>query len=66
MTGENSSTICQWDDDWPRLGYLQWHYQAERWHKAGARQSRCSICLLWRFPAEECERRQAQRIGTSA
>jgi len=45
---------CRWDDDWGRLGYLQWHYQAERWHKAGIRQKRCPICGLWRFPAEEC------------
>lgn len=65
MADENT-TVCRWDDDWRRLGYLQWHYQAERWHKAGATQSRCPICLLWKFPAEECERRKMQRGRISA
>ncbi len=38
----------------PPVGYMQWHYWAERQHRAGLRQRRCPICKLWRFPQEKC------------
>jgi hypothetical protein len=31
----------------PALGYLQWHYDAERRGKAGERQRKCLLCGLW-------------------
>lgn len=40
--------------DWANAGYLQWHYEADRRHKAGQRQSWCVKCGLWRWPDEEC------------
>lgn len=38
--------------DPPPAGYMAWHEWARVQHKAGHRQSRCSKCLRWFFPAE--------------
>ena len=35
-------------------GYVQWHGEAERRYKAGAKQARCLTCELYRFADEAC------------
>lgn len=37
-------------------GYLQWHAKAEKHAKAGRKQTVCGVCLLWRWPDEQCEK----------
>lgn len=34
--------------------YCGWHEWAAVQHKAGLRQSKCSVCGKWRFPQENC------------
>jgi hypothetical protein len=40
----------------PPLGYLEWHADAERRHKAGQRQTWCERCQKWqwRLCKKEC------------
>ena len=35
-----------------RLGYIAWHYWAERMAKSGYRQKQCPICRKWFFDCE--------------
>ena len=37
------------------LGYLQWHYDAARRHKAGQRQVWCMTCERYQWPDQLCE-----------
>lgn len=32
------------------LGYLAWHYDAERRYRRGQRQVYCTACRKWRWP----------------
>jgi hypothetical protein len=32
------------------LGYMDWHYDAERRHKRGERQRYCGVCKRWVWP----------------
>lgn len=36
-------------------GYMAWHADADRRHKAGERQVRCLICMRWVWPAHVCD-----------
>lgn len=47
-------------------GYNAWHEWAKVQHRAGLRQSICTICCKWRFPQEQCcvdsDGKQARRM----
>ena len=34
----------------PNIGYLNWHGEADRRHKAGEKQIKCPECRLYYFP----------------
>lgn len=34
------------------LGYINWHYWAEKMTKKGIKQAQCETCKLWFFPQE--------------
>lgn len=38
-----------------KLGYLQWHADAQERYESGQRQSYCLTCHKWRWPDELCE-----------
>lgn len=35
-----------------QMGYMQWHYMAERLTKKGQKQSLCATCNRWKFRCE--------------
>jgi hypothetical protein len=47
---------------WDKLGYLQWHERAEKYHKAGIRQRQCPDCSKWRWPDQACHGLQVEPV----
>lgn len=48
MTTGGGPRPCGCKED--ALGYLAWHRDAERRHRAGQRQVYCTACRKWRWP----------------
>lgn len=47
---------CPEENPDDRLGYIAWHTDAKRRHKAGQRQRLCHDCQLWKWPDHKCSR----------
>jgi len=49
-----------------KLGYLQWHADAEKRHERDERQSYCLTCYKWRWPDELCEDSEVDKAAEAA
>lgn len=52
--------------DPPPTGYNDWHAWAEVQGKAGLKQTKCGVCLLWKFPQELSDRTIVSEVRAKA